>query len=1133
MWAKETSLYGEELNKNIVIQLYPHVWIVKKKIYIIRRAKNGTVWKNSELSMIGEFNFLNESIQEIKSLFEKQTERNPNSIAVKYQSKEITYNELNQRANQLAHKLLSIKNIKSNKLIPILLDRNEYMIIGLLGVLKAGAAYVPIDSNLPDERIKYILAETNSDILITLDKYLHRVSSIDSSLDIISIDLETSPLNKDSNPEIIIEDDSLAYVIFTSGTTGTPKGVMVEHKSVINLISLNLPIINLASQSKKFNCLFFSNYSFDAHVWEVFSCLLNGHTLCIPENFIRYDIRALKKYIEDNHINIALIPPALLDPDILLNVDLLVVGGEKISQSVLQSYLNAKINVLNAYGPTEATVISSYHLFRETSEYNNIGLPINNTHYYVLDKHLELAKNEEIGELYIGGLGLAKGYVQNTALHKSSFIEHPSLGRLYKTGDLIRVTVDGAYEYIGRSDRQVKIRSHRIELGEIESVIHLFPGINHCIVITDSILEKTNHPSSLILAYFVSDIEIDQQQLKLFVQNQLPHYMLPNQFIRLEKFPLTLNGKIDISVLPMLHSIKEDKETPRNEFDIGILNIWSQVLGINSNLIGISDDFFYLGGNSILAIKLVKELNEQLNLNINVVELFELSNIKNISDKSQFKSNLLCNKHFDSHQISPSERLILRDYFSTEYKNIYNENFVIEINHELDKINYEKAIAYLFDEFDILHTNYLNSDGFFSRLENTQVPPVFEFIDLSQDKAAEKTYLNFINNAVIQPFHIEKDKLIRFYLFKFSQSQFKLFIVLFHAILDGTSVINILLPKLYLYLTKEIEPSKFLLSDYHSFSNKIQQVYEDNQQTKLAYWARRFSEAEPWNYIPSHSHQDISTGRQIKFLINEHITQSLNYLTHRLSTSLFDILSGCFVLVLNKFSQQNNLTIRTNIDERLYAPEFIDTPGCFINNLFLSVNLKSTWTLEDLIIAIKESKKESMANLVDYDTLLSNFREKIIDLSRVHFNIEPEPYVQQDYYQSQVQTHSGEIKNDLYFELDIKTDHILGRVEYKSSIFKQKEIDTLISSFQNLLLNIDELIQTKIININLLSDLQLNTILNEFNRNYISYSNVKTLVKTFESQVQRNPDGIAISHGKLKYTYQELNKKSNQFAHYL
>ena len=460
----------------------------------------------------------------IHQLFEEQVERTPDNIAVVYEQTKLTYKELNERANQLAHYLKQNYNIKPDTLVALCLDRSEHMLISILAVLKSGGAYVPMDPSYPNERIEYILGDTRTTVVVTNEIYEPRLKGLirgeEEETGIVAIDssqIQEQLLSQlSNNPEQIACNTNLAYIIYTSGTTGNPKGVMIEHKGVVNLAIMQGQEFGLVDAQEVKNCLWYANYVFDAHVSELYTAILNGHTLYVISNQLRNDIKLLDNYIKDNAIDIATIPPVLLDTEHLLKLNKLVVAGDKTDLKILEFYTENEVQVINAYGPTEVTVCATLNHY----QYNgaaNIGKPIANAKCYILDNNLTPFPTGVIGELYIGGVGIARGYLNRLELTEERFIANPfqteeekqdtSYGprgknaRLYKTGDLVRWLPDGNIEYIGRNDFQVKIMGYRIELSEIEAALSAHPNIKNSIAIVKK--SDTNISNKSLVAYYI------------------------------------------------------------------------------------------------------------------------------------------------------------------------------------------------------------------------------------------------------------------------------------------------------------------------------------------------------------------------------------------------------------------------------------------------------------------------------------------------------------------------------------------------------------------------------------------------------------------------------------------------------
>jgi amino acid adenylation domain-containing protein/non-ribosomal peptide synthase protein (TIGR01720 family) len=608
----------------------------------------------------------------IHQLFEEQVERTPTNIAVVYEGIRLTYRELNARANQLSNYLRATYDIQGDDLIALCLDRSELMLIALLGVLKSGAAYVPMDPSYPNDRVEYILQDTQTKVVLINEGYETKLNKILQTLDkhqvIPTIELidsrsfrETLSSYPDTNPEQRITSNNLAYVIYTSGTTGKPKGVMVEHRSVAAFILgfINDPL----SESKGLNMLSTTNYVFDIFGLEYLLPLVNGYylelnSLINPKfaiNLKCYDciqITPSKLELLINHINIDAIE---------MNIDsyepikiTILVGGEAITQSVIKQVselqrklvvnnLDINFELINVYGPTEATIWSTaskldidYTSGKLNNQQVTIGRPLSGETVYVLTPNLVPLPVGAIGELYIGGIGLARGYLNLPNLTAETFIANPFQtrdekasawnGRLYKTGDLVRYLVDGNIEYLGRNDSQVKIRGFRIELGEIESKLSTYPQIKQVVVLAreHKNSQGTESDNKYLVGYYVADNKLDEDAVLSYLAEHLPEYMIPSLLVYLEQLPLTINGKLDRKILP-------DPEfksltsyiAPRNDLESKICGIYAEVLGLEVNLVGLYDDFFKLGGNSILVIRLISKINNLCDLKLNLKIIFK------------------------------------------------------------------------------------------------------------------------------------------------------------------------------------------------------------------------------------------------------------------------------------------------------------------------------------------------------------------------------------------------------------------------------------------------------------------------------------------------------------------------------
>ncbi|MFC0513436.1 amino acid adenylation domain-containing protein, partial [Mucilaginibacter angelicae] len=545
------------------------------------------------------------------SLFEAQAAQAPGSPALVFGEQTLSYSELNGLSNRLAHFLRS-RGVGREDLVGIMQDRSEWLVISILGVLKAGGAYVPVDPGYPSERISYMLKDSGCKVLID-DSLL---SEFRSSLAEYGAD----------NLAGVNESKDLAYVIYTSGSTGKPKGVMVEHRSVVNLVIGQRAFFRIDETD---HVLQFSNISFDASVEQIFIALTAGALLSVIDKETVQDPLKLESYITNSGVtHIHMVPEMLknIEETNYPSLRRVVSGGDKCSTALATKW-NAYA-FYNEYGPTETTVTSIELAWNKLSSTElSIGKPIHNTGIYILDTGLKLQPIGVTGEICIGGAGVARGYLNREELSREKFIANPFKPgeRLYRTGDLGRWLADGNIEYQGRLDDQVKVRGYRIELGEIESALNGHSDVSSSVV---QALDLGNGEHELV-AYVVSSKMLNVPELRQYLQERLPGYMVPGHYVQLDALPLTANGKVDKKRLPSPEGRELSGGTvyegARNETESQLIRIWEEVLGRDG--IGINDNFFDLGGNSMLIIKLSKAVNKVLMKEINTATFFKYPSI--------------------------------------------------------------------------------------------------------------------------------------------------------------------------------------------------------------------------------------------------------------------------------------------------------------------------------------------------------------------------------------------------------------------------------------------------------------------------------------------------------------------------
>ncbi|MBR8837985.1 MAG: amino acid adenylation domain-containing protein [Stigonema ocellatum SAG 48.90 = DSM 106950] len=579
----------------------------------------------------------------IHQLFESQVQRTPNAVAVVFEDQQLTYGELNSRANQLAHYLQTL-GVKPDVLVGICVERSLLMIVGLLGILKAGGAYVPIDPDYPQERLSFMLEDAYVSVLLSQKHLVEKLPEHEAQLVCLDTDWHLIAQSSQDNPITDVLSCNLAYVIYTSGSTGQPKGVEVVHRGV-NRLLFGVNYVELDATQK---FLQMAPISFDASTFEIWGALLHG-ALCVLFSVSIPTAKNLRDEIHKHGITILWLTAALFnsiiddDEKALSGIGQLLIGGEALSVAHVKraSQTLPLTQIINGYGPTESTTFSCcYPIPRQletTIESISIGRPIANTQIYILDEYLQPVPVGVPGELHIGGAGLARGYLNRPELTQEKFIPNPfnkskvksQKSKLYKTGDLARYLPDGNIEYLGRIDNQVKIRGFRIELGEIEAVLSQHGDVQvSCVIVR----EDTPGEKRLV-AYIVPQPQVTPttSELRQFLSNKLPGYMVPNAFVILESLPLTQNGKVDRRALkaPSHTSDLDQFVEPRNQLELQLVQIWSKILKVD--LVGVQDNFFDLGGHSLLAPYLMAEIKQQFGKDIPIVTLFQNPTIEQLA----------------------------------------------------------------------------------------------------------------------------------------------------------------------------------------------------------------------------------------------------------------------------------------------------------------------------------------------------------------------------------------------------------------------------------------------------------------------------------------------------------------------
>jgi len=552
----------------------------------------------------------------LHKLFEERAAMVPNEVALVFEDTKMTYGELDARSNQVAHAIRC--EHAGEQFVGLYLDRGIDMIVGIVGILKAGAAYVPIAPSYPEDRVKFMVEDASIKIIVSQWKYEEKLKVLGVAALMLNEQFfdgtDSEPAPPRNAVHAHVEMDDLAYVIYTSGTTGRPKGVMIEHRNVVNFVLAKDERLGI---SKHKRALQFASYVFDASIFDVWPLLIGGSTIYIANDNERLDTSALSSLIRKNEITWAHVPPSRLhgmEPEAIECMKSLVVGGEAPPQQVIDLFRSSGMQVINCYGPTETTVTVTAHEYRPGDSASVIGTPNANTVMYLFNQHtLKPVPMGAPGELYVGGAGVSRGYLNRPDKTAEAFVENPfkdrdGYDRLYKTGDIMRWLPGGTLEYMGRADAQIKVKGFRIELSEIQVVLDSLPSVR-CSIVTS----RKGKMGNYVIAYVVPDRaeEFDEDSIVNNLRNTLPDYMVPSSITKIDKIPLTINGKVDISALPApgIASRKRAIKMPRNDVEEDICALWKSILGLEE--VSVDDDFFRVGGDSILSSQVVSKLRQK------------------------------------------------------------------------------------------------------------------------------------------------------------------------------------------------------------------------------------------------------------------------------------------------------------------------------------------------------------------------------------------------------------------------------------------------------------------------------------------------------------------------------------------
>lgn len=910
----------------------------------------------------------------IHQLFEAQVEQTPDAIAVVFEDKQLTYRELNDKANQLANDLYAL-GVEPDVLVGICVDRSLEMIIGILAILKAGGAYVPLDPAYPQERIAFMLEDAQVSILLTQTHLLNTLPKHQAQ--VLCIDTAHSPISPFSHLSISVSPSSLAYVIYTSGSTGKPKGVQIEHRSLSNFLQSLQQHLKLTAQDI---LLSVTTITFDIAALELFLPLTVGARVVIASRAVVCDGVQLSEAIVQSGTTIIQATPAtwrlLLAAGWQGNAQLKVLCGGESLQSDLANQLRSKCAALwNLYGPTETTIWSTIHAVESDTEPVPIGRPIANTQIYVLDCDRQPVPIGVVGELYIGGAGLARGYLNRSELTAERFIEielhEKQLTRLYRTGDLACYRPDGTIECLGRIDHQVKIRGFRIELGEIESILSQHPTVQQAAVT----VRENELGDRRIVAYVVpasttlSDLVTEWRR---FLKTQLPDYMVPSAFVLLETLPLTPNGKVDRKALPTLVDIQPESETisaaANTPFEAMLTTLWSQLLGVT---VGVHDDFFACGGHSLLATQVMSRVRDLFNVELPLRALFETPTIASLAQqietamKTKQQLAILPLQPVDRNQPLPLSFAQQRLWFLSQLapdSGLYNLSVHVKLTGAFNLSALEQSVNEVVRRHEALRTSFVAVEGQPVQVINPALTLTVPVVDLRSLSPAEQDVAirQLVSEEDQKPFDLTCCPLLRVTVLRLNATEHILLLTMHHIISDGWSMGALLRELVTLYeafCAGQPSPLPDLPIQYADFAMwQRQWLQGDVLDAQLNYWKQQLlgGNLPPLQLPTKQSATQTFRGRSHICELSADVSNQLQVLSQQENVTLFMTLLAALQTLLHRYTHQDDIVVGTDIANRNRS-ETEALIGFFVNLLVLRSDMRGNPSFRELLQQVRET----------------------------------------------------------------------------------------------------------------------------------------------------------------------------------
>jgi amino acid adenylation domain-containing protein len=1163
-------------NKDLVSEATAARWIEEYETLVAAVAENPRqkvhelpmLTKAERGSMLGEWNATDGpfTIDETAiDMFEEQVRRVPDAIAVEFNGISLTYGELNGAAEKVAAALLRL-GAGPDVPVAFCLDRCPDMVASLLGVLKSGAAYVPIDPSLPDDRISFIINDSGAKALITTSTMEKRFLAM--NVPTVLVD-RISGGSTVCQPSEKADGRHCAYLIYTSGSTGKPKGVEIRHFSLANFLRSmrREPGISAAD-----SLLAITTISFDIAGLEILLPLTTGAKVFLAEKELAVDGVRLVEFLRAKQPSIMQATPAtwnmLLDGGWQDAKGMKVLcGGEAMTRRLADRLLSTGAEVWNMYGPTETTIWSSLWKVAPGEKQPPIGRPIDNTKLYVLGPGLSLSPLGAAGELYIGGIGLARGYRNRPELTSERFIDSPFPQglfadvekRIYKTGDVARRLPDGTIEVLGRGDFQVKIRGFRIELGEIEAALTGLPNVKECVVVDG----PDSSGNKILIAYvvFLDNEKTSIDDVRVSLRRTLPDYMVPSIFMPLPALPRLINGKIDRKSLPQQSGLRPvlstERVAPRTDAERMVAGLWDEVLGTKG--IGVRDNFFEVGGHSLLATQVCLRVRKAFGVDLALQDFFAMPTIEQLADR--LDSATVGGKARDEGppilRIERGNRLPLsaaqqRLWFLHQMdpaSPAYNIIHAFRITGPLEVSALQRAFDGLVKRHEILRTVFSVVDGVPYVAIGPAVSVALQTVvhEPGGTWHTLETVSQFTSVEAPKPFDIERGPLMRIFLFSLAPSEHVCTVVIHHLITDGWSMGVMMNDVGTLYACEKagapstLEQLPVQYVDFAQWQRRC--LASPEMAVQMDYWRVKLGGELPLLQLPLDFNRPMTLshhGSEVVFSVPREVVVGLARLNQQQGVTMFMTLLSGFAVLLNRYTGQEDLVVGSPIANRRQV-ELEDLIGLFANTLAWRMNVDQSQTFIDLLRQVRETSLEAYRHQdVQFEELV-----RTLNLPRDvgHNPVFQTMFAFQNYPMLPVETGGlslspvwvgrGATQFDLAFFLEENDGGIEGVIEYSTELFNRSTIERFASQFVKLLAAIAQRPAATIHEYSILTEEEERKILETWNSTTGTFPENLCINDLIVNQAKKTPDAIAVESEGRAMSYRQLDERSNQLANLL